>query len=300
MNPLEKAIRENNLNQLRLLLDLGYEINEETEDGEPLLHFAIDNDSSLEIIKTLIDHDADVFQTNSVDSTLLHLIAQKENPSDADIELIHYLVDKGINVDSKDQWSDTPIAWAANRRSFRVVEALLDCGADVNQNVIDGALFGHSLQHCELNNRCKFASLFNLSEVFEEKYEEIALLLLNNGATVWDEKYATNSPLVGAVWNNALPVVRLMLNKGLNPNAVNYSYHIDTVMGRPHDPVDGYPLYGALIGVDSQILEELILHGADPSTLNPNDRRKFDQYEWQIKASKIRGIVNGIINYKTS
>ncbi len=42
----------------------------------------------------------------------------------------------------------------------------------------------------------------------------------------------------------------------------------------------------------------LLKHVADPSTLPQHFRREFDQYEWQIKASKILGIVTGIIKSK--
>jgi len=294
MNPLEQAIRENNLNQLRLLLDLGYDVNEETEDGEPLLHFAIEKDSSLEIIQTLIDHGADIYQENDVGWSLVHIIARKKNPSDIDIDLIKYLVDKGINVASKDQWSDTPIAWAVMTNNYRAVEALLDCGADVNQNVIDGKLYSNDWTFPESKlGSTNFASLFHILEDFPGKYEEIALLLLDRGATVWDDKYASNSPLIGAVFNQALSVVRLMLKKGVNPNARNYLKD-----GSNPNYEMGLPIFGAVACKDLRILEELILHGANPDLLEPETRIEFDRYQWKIKASKILGIVTGIRNSK--
>ena len=60
MNPLERAIRDNNLNQLRLLLDLGYDVNQKAEDGESLLHIAIDHDSGIEVIELLLENGVDV------------------------------------------------------------------------------------------------------------------------------------------------------------------------------------------------------------------------------------------------
>jgi ankyrin repeat protein len=75
MNPLEKAIRDNNLNQLRLLLGLGHDVNQKAKDGESILHIAIDHGSGIEVIETLLQNGVDVDSIDKIKQTPLHIAA---------------------------------------------------------------------------------------------------------------------------------------------------------------------------------------------------------------------------------
>ncbi|MBY0459241.1 MAG: ankyrin repeat domain-containing protein, partial [Gemmataceae bacterium] len=51
---------------------------------------------------------------------------------DQNVALVSALLDKGMPVDARDRNGFTPLIWAANRKSVKLVEFLLSRGADVN------------------------------------------------------------------------------------------------------------------------------------------------------------------------
>ncbi len=60
MNPLIQAIKNNNLHEVKLLIDMGSYVNIEDEIRNSLLHFTIESESSIDLIRLLIANGADV------------------------------------------------------------------------------------------------------------------------------------------------------------------------------------------------------------------------------------------------
>ena len=48
------------------------------------------------------------------------------------------LLDKGADIESKDNYGQTPLSWAAERGHEAVVQLLLDKGADIESKDDDG------------------------------------------------------------------------------------------------------------------------------------------------------------------
>ena len=102
MNLLEQAIRDNNSTQLRLLLDMGHDVNQQTENGVSLLRFVIQEIFDLEIIKLMIVYGADVNdrspsnKKSSIDnSLLLYAVTNKM------LDLVMLLVSLGGDVNER-------------------------------------------------------------------------------------------------------------------------------------------------------------------------------------------------------
>ncbi len=60
MNPLIQAIKNKYYNQLRLLIELGHDVNVSDEDGDSLLHIAAKQEVPIELIRLIIKSGADV------------------------------------------------------------------------------------------------------------------------------------------------------------------------------------------------------------------------------------------------
>ena len=93
MDILYQAIEEKNPNQLKLLIDLGYNIFKIEDKGASLLHFAADMNCE---------------------------------------SCAQVLIDNGIDVDVKDSRGCTPLIWAAYYDSLEVGIILIKAGANIN------------------------------------------------------------------------------------------------------------------------------------------------------------------------
>ena len=60
MNPLIQAIKNKNFHQLRLLIELGHDVNVKDDAGDSLLHIAIESNISIDLIRLIIESGADV------------------------------------------------------------------------------------------------------------------------------------------------------------------------------------------------------------------------------------------------
>jgi ankyrin repeat protein len=155
---LYSAIRDNDLRQIKALLDEGVNVNAEGPDGITPLMAAAET-GSVEAMKMLVDRRADVNAKDAFGSTALMLsvpdakkvrllldhdadvnvaarsgrtaliIAAFANPS---AEVVRMLLAKGANVAVMDQRKVTPLNAATFGNDTATVRLLLDASADVN------------------------------------------------------------------------------------------------------------------------------------------------------------------------
>ena len=69
-------IKENNISEVKLLLDHGADVNVKDEDGETPL-FCASNNGHKEIVKLLLEHGADVNAKNNYGNSPLHCVSEK-------------------------------------------------------------------------------------------------------------------------------------------------------------------------------------------------------------------------------
>lgn len=196
MNPLLQAIQENKFNQLRLLLDLGYDPNVKDEDDGSMVLFVAAGEGHEEGVRLLLEY--------------------------------------GAEVNGRDKKGQTALFEAAIEGREQVARLLLEHGAEVNARDEDGG-----------------------TALFEASYwgrKDLARLLLEHDAEVNTRDKKGRTALIEAVY-----------------------------CGRSGNK-----------GLDRLLLE----YGADLSLLPPPTRREFGRYKWQLKTSKILGIVTGIIQSK--
>lgn len=85
------------------------------------------------LTRLLIRHGAPLDTVEPRGATLMHMAARGGDP-----HLIHLLVERGLDINARDEYWDTPLTDVVWYAPPEVVSALIDAGADVNARRIDG------------------------------------------------------------------------------------------------------------------------------------------------------------------
>lgn len=192
---LYSAIRANDLQQMKAILDEGVSVNGEGPDGiTPLMAAA--EVGSLDAMKTLIEHGANINAKNTYGSTALTW-------SVTDAKKVRLLLDHGadVNVAARSGRTALIIASFANP-SAEIVRMLLAKGANVN--VMD------QRKVTPLN-----------AATFGNDTATVRLLLDASGDISTADTFIGLTPLINASGNRNLEAVKLLLAKGANVNAVS-------------------------------------------------------------------------------
>jgi len=81
----------------------------------------------------LVEQDAPLDTIEQLGQTLLHLAARGGDP-----HLVRLLVDRGLDVDARDDYQDTPLVDSASRSTREALAVLVEAGADVNARGSNG------------------------------------------------------------------------------------------------------------------------------------------------------------------
>lgn len=197
------AIRENNLAQLKSLLD--HEANPNLADSRgvtPLMYAA--EVGSLEAMRILIDRGADVNAQNDVASTALMW-------SVSDPAKVRLLLDHGANVNLISETGRTALIIAAfTNPSAEVVRLLLAKGANVK---------AMDTRHVTPMNAATFGN-----------DTATVRLLLDAGADIeTPDTFIGLTPLMNAAGNRNVEAVKLLLAKGAQVNAVSKTKNLPKI-----------------------------------------------------------------------
>ena len=78
-------------------------------------------------------HQKDMYKTTCQNSTILHFAVLGDN-----IDLIQYIIDKGVDIDSRNNFEESPIHWCCKEGNLKILKLLIDNGADYNAKDFDG------------------------------------------------------------------------------------------------------------------------------------------------------------------
>lgn len=140
--------------------------------------------------------------TAGLAQTMTHTQTLHEAAASGNVAEVKRLLDKGVEVNTKDGKGRTPLILAAKgSNTLEVVKALLEKGADVNEK---------SNGETPLSVAANFGNL------------EVVRALIARGADV----NATNSaiawtPLMVAAWRKHLEVVKVLIERGADVNAAD-------------------------------------------------------------------------------
>jgi ankyrin repeat protein len=158
------------------------------------------------------------------------------------------LIDRGLNVNAKDQSGWTPLHYAASCGYREVAELLIGAGA--NPNSAPG----------EQSSMAHYGSGVPLHCAVRADHRDIVELLLDNGADVNARDREGMTSLYWAVRQGRLEMVNYLLAKGADANIRTGRYSMD--IGSAHVDI-GTPLGVAVEEGYVEIAEALVSGGAD-------------------------------------
>src|SRR5690606_12908158 len=125
--PLQWAVYEGNVDEVRRLLDAGADPTLANAYGATAMGLAAEV-ADTEILRLLLDAGADPDSPNPEGQTALMAVARTGN-----VEAAKLLLDRGATVDARERWGgQTALMWASARRHPEMIELLLAHGADVD------------------------------------------------------------------------------------------------------------------------------------------------------------------------
>ncbi len=128
---LHIAALSGSLEMVKYLVEHGAEINYKKTFDQTALHMAAKS-GSLKIFKYLVEHGADIKCKNSLDENALYVAA-----SSGSLEIVKYLVEHGADINCKNSYYQTALHNAVRSGSMEIVKYLVEHSADNNSGFLD-------------------------------------------------------------------------------------------------------------------------------------------------------------------
>jgi len=214
--PLHFAAYNGRADVAELLIRHGADVNARDNDGRTPLRIAAYN-GHVDVVKLLLERGADLNAKNSENKTPLD-VARERGQSDVarvieeftrmpselfeavksgDAARVKELLEKGADVNARDNKGWTPLHLAAQKGHADVAELLIKNGADVNAK-----------------NNYGWTPLYAAAQ---EGHADVAELLIRHGADVNARDNDGRTPLRIAAYNGRVEVVKLLLERGADP-----------------------------------------------------------------------------------
>ncbi|WP_342273365.1 ankyrin repeat domain-containing protein [Spiroplasma endosymbiont of Acasis viretata] len=125
-SPLYYAVNNNNIEIVKLLLENDADINEQDINGSTPLHWAIEC-NNIEIVKLLLENDADINEQDINGCAPLHWAIECNN-----IEIVKLLLENDADINAQEKSLATPLHLSIYTNNFDMIKLLLEKGADLN------------------------------------------------------------------------------------------------------------------------------------------------------------------------
>jgi ankyrin repeat protein len=239
---LHIAALNGNEHAIKLLLAKGACTNKLTSRYESTLHFAVSEhtrtqDTIKRIIQMLYKNHVNINGKDCLGYTPLHILISSQPDTQADdTDIAQYLLDLGADINNK-SCGITPLMTAVKRNNFKMVSFLLRAGADVNATNSSG--------------------LTALDLAIHKQREKIKRILLAYKAHCTlrpqnkDEKFWRTNPVHAAAQYGDEEILQDLLQQDINHVLINSTTEDGST-----------PLHYAVQGKQTQMVENLLLHGA--------------------------------------
>ncbi|XP_053718857.1 histone-lysine N-methyltransferase EHMT2 isoform X1 [Synchiropus splendidus] len=209
---LHAAAQRGQLELCYILIQAGAQVDAQDKDTRtPLLEAIINNHA--EVSRYLVQNGATVYHVEEEGYTGLHHASKQGN-----LEIVSMLLETGqVDVNAQDSGGWTPIIWAAEHKHVKVIEALLNRGANVTIN------------DKELNVCLHWAAYAGNVDIAE--------MVLNAGCSLDCVNMHGDTPLHIAAREGFLECVTLFLSRGANIDIVNREGETPLTLARVDTPV---------------------------------------------------------------
>ncbi|OUM59376.1 hypothetical protein PIROE2DRAFT_63812 [Piromyces sp. E2] len=194
--PLMEASKNNYLNIVKYLVEKGANPNLTNKLGQSALLIAYNN-NNFSIVRYLIDHGMDVRQL------LIQMIQLSEFNNN---ELFNSLIDKGFDINIKNNYGSSPLMKACETGNYREVQYLVENNADVNHQ-----------------NDIKNTPLIYASE---RGNIDIVKYLVEHGANINIKSKCGDTAISVAYDHHHYSIVKYLIEHGANINSDKYIYKL--------------------------------------------------------------------------
>lgn len=242
--PIVFASNNGKISTVKLLLELGADINKKNSQGYTALMVAKDE----ELIRYLLEHGAKTEIKNLFGSTALHLSVSQKNQKKTEL-LIRY----GANVNAENKQRETmpsPLHHAIVNMNYHAVELLIDSGAEYNKYQNESTTLLH---YCVKNGKdSKIIGLLLREGVgFVKKNSPLPSLGFNNVKINGKEN-----------WEGRLEILNFLLKNGQSINSTDK--HGNTI------------LHIAAKTKNYELIKRIKHYNPDPTMKNDNGQTVFD------------------------
>jgi ankyrin len=300
---LIEAVKTSNMESVRALLKERIDVNAPQADGATALHWAAHRDD-LTTADLLIRAGARTNVANELGVTPLYLactnrsaamvrklLAAGANPNatllrgqtvlmecarTGEVGAVTALLAAGAEVNAKESINDqTALMWAVAQQHPRVVEALIELGADIRAR---SRSYPQNVQTGNRGGGGEVTSVFRGGStplLFAARVGDVesAKLLLAAGANVNDALPDGATALVVAAHSGHGALGALLLDKGADPNAAEVGYTA---------------LHAAVNRSDLGLVKALLAHGADPNIrITKASPARRDSNDFQLQSRLI-------------
>lgn len=223
LTPLSHAIACNCPEMVKMLINVGANVNMRNFKGHTPLCLACDKDN-LEFAKMLIESGASLEASTKDGETPLLLACKKSN-----LELVKYLISKGADINAKTAFGTSVLCSAILYGSSELCKYLLEMGADPENF------------DAEQKNALDYA--------LHDKFEIVKILVEERGMNIFKRSKNDMTTLHFAAMMDNFDCVKYLVERGVDVNVKNI--------------VNETPLTGAVMNDNVEIAEYLISHGSE-------------------------------------
>lgn len=219
MSALTHAVERNDINILKTLLkaNLNYRVKSSA------ILIAVKN-NNYQMAELILDTGIRLNE-DCIDKKLLGEIFE-DAINKADVEKLKFIVNNGAKLNEEYSWIQTPLIRACERKEQKLVELLLELGADPNFMCECGSLPLKAAMRISDGNMIRLLikkganiNVGGYELLLRVKDKENAQIFLDNGADVNGRDYDGETALIHAVERNDIECVKLLLDSGANINA---------------------------------------------------------------------------------
>ena len=273
---LTSAVRRMDFELVSHLLRNGVNVNTKNEDGNSALHLLFRKQTSMEMFKLLLSFGADINALNNrFESPLLCAIDCEEE------KIISLLLELDCALNTEVPLGESPLSLAVVKGQRKLTEALLQCGADINQKcgrdehtALHAAVLSFNrnglaqflVQHgadVEAEDVLGETPLFKAAET---NSDELIEFFLKCGSIANTKNKCGETPLMKAIDDSVVSNVRTLLEHGASVNAT--------------DQHGILPLLHRLRSSDVEICELLLEYGCGVNITDDNGETPLHQLAW--------------------